>query len=173
MPTQHRTPLGGQLLLVRRVVAGSNLVQQHERRLAEPVEDLQFRLDVAGGGRFFRRVDDVQHDVRRLARRTHGLLAAPERTVREAIPHLREKPADRLAARCQAPLQAHAVAKSGRVPEHEFVGRGTPHQHVRFSDFGDVGAVHDGADVTPQQRPCQRRLADVGVRQQRETDGRR
>ena len=45
-------------------------------------------------------------------------------------------------------------------------------EHTHTCDLGDVGAVHDGADVTPQQRACQRRLADVRVRQQGQADSR-
>jgi predicted lipid carrier protein YhbT len=67
---------------------GTELVEQHEDRLAEPVQDLHLRVHVAGVVGRLGCVDHVQQHVAVLARVADRLLARPERPVREAVPQL-------------------------------------------------------------------------------------
>ena len=126
-------------------------------------EDLQLRIHVTDGGGIFGGIRDVQHDVARLARIAHRLLTAPERAIGEPIPHLREKPAERIAGAAQAAQQARAVAEARRVPEHQRIAAVGLDQHVALGNFRDVRTVGDFTDVLPKQRARDRCLAGVGV----------
>ena len=153
--------------LVRRVgippARRAQLVQQQQDRLAEPAEDLHLGLDVAGGGRRLGGVDQVEHDIALVLHVADRLLAAVERPVGEAVPHLGEQPADRVLAEAQTPEQARAVAESRRVPQPERLALRRVDQHVALGGVGHVRLVPHLADVAPQERACQRGLADVGV----------
>ena len=89
------------------------LVEQHDHRLADPFEHRELRREVAGVGGRFRRVDEVEHDVGLVADVAHRLLRQPERPVAEAVPHLRQEPADRIAVLAQPLREPRAVAEPG------------------------------------------------------------
>ena len=163
-------PAARDLDLARGVHAGAELVQQHQRGLAQPFEDAQLRGYVARDRGILRRVGDVEHDVGSIARGAHRLLTAPERPIGEPVPQLRQEPADRLAALLEATQQSHAVAEPRRVPQHELVSAFRPQEHMGLGRLGHVRAVHDRTDVLAQQRARQRGLARIRVRQQRDLD---
>ena len=148
----------------------AELVQQHDHGLRRPAEDLHLGVHVAGAGRVFAGVDEVEHDVGLVAHVAHRLLAAEERAVHVAVPDLGQEPADRVAAELQALEQPRAVAEARRVPQPQFVALRRVDQHVGVRGLGDVRRVAHFADVTPQQRARQRRLADVGVRDEAQGD---
>ena len=113
---EHSLPAPRDVRLASRVGARAELVEQHERGLAEPFEDAQLGRDVAGRLRVLRRVRDVKHDVRRIPRGAHRLLAAPERAVREAVPHLRQEPPDRPSALLEPPQRDARCRRSRACP---------------------------------------------------------
>ena len=147
------------------------LVQQHDHRLADPRQHLELRREVAGVGRRLRRVDEVEHDVGLVAHVAHRLLRQPERAVAKAVPDLRQEPADRIALLRAAASRAARCRRSPACPR----GPGVSPSAVSISVIrrrlgGDVRRVAHFADVAAEQRARERRLARVGVRDQRQRD---
>ncbi len=151
----------------------ADLVQQHDDRLADPAQHLHLERDVAGVVRVLGGVDEVQHGLRAVARRAHRLLAAPEGTVAVAVPHFAQQPAERVVGHAQPLHELRRVAEARRVGQAQHVAFGARQQRVRLGDVGDVRRVAHLADVAAEQRARQRRLAGVGVGDQRDLDGRR
>jgi hypothetical protein len=157
-------------------VAGTRtagLVEQHDDRFADPFENGKFGRQVAHVRRFLGRVHQVQHDVSLFAHVAHRLLREPERAIAETIPDLRQEPADGVALLLQTPGQAGAVAESRGVPEQQFIAFRRADQGMAGGLEGDVRRVAHLADIAPEQGARERRLAGIGVRNQRQGDATR
>ena len=156
------------LLVARPRLAG--LVEQHDDRLADPLEHGHLRRQVAGVLGRFGRVDEVEHDVGLVANVRDRLLRQPERAVAKAIPDLREEPADRIALLRESLRKARAVAEARRVPEDQRIAFGRVDHRIGRRLERDVRRVAHFADVAAEQRARERRLARVRVRDQRQRD---
>ena len=108
--------------------------------------------------------------MRVVANVAHGLLAAEEGAVGKAIPDLGEQPAERIRVLLESAQQTHAVAETRRVPELETIAPRRLEERVAFGLQGDVREVADLAHVAAQERPGQRGLADVRMRDQAQRD---
>ena len=135
----------------------THLVEQHKHRLADPAQHLDLGGDVAGVARMLGGVHEIQHNVRGRARRTHRLLAAPERAVTMPVPDLAQQPADRVVGQAQALHQSRRVAEARRVPQPQCIaGRGFE-QQVQLREFGDMRRVAH----LPTSRPSRVRASVV------------
>src|SRR5205085_7637637 len=103
-----------------------------------------------------------------VARVADRLLAGPERAILPVVPDLAQEAADRVLGLAQAASQANAVAEARRVPEEQAVAVARLDEHVRVGGVGDVRRGAHLADVAPEQRARERRLARVGVRDEAE-----
>ena len=158
--------------LARAVPRLAGLVQQHDDRLVEPGQHREFRRQIARIARTLGRVEQVEHDVGPVARRHHRLLAQVEGPIRPAIPDLGQEPADRIARRAQAPVQADRIAQARGIAQQQPIALVGADQFMDLGFAGHMGFVADLADIAPEQGARQRRLAGIGVRDQAELDAR-
>ena len=152
-----------------RTARRAGLIEQHDDWLAHPAEDFHLRADVAGCLGRFGGVDEVEHHIGLLAHVFERLLAAPERTVGDAVPGLREEPQHRIALALQTLHQPGAVAKSWCVPQAQHEAAGFE-QQVRFIEERHMRRVTHLAHVLAQQRAGQRGLARVRVGDEAQRD---
>ena len=152
----------------------AHLVQEQHDGLADPAEDLHLGLDVARGRGSLGGVDEIEDHVALVLDVADRLLAAVEGAIGQAVPYLREEPPDRVVAHAKTLAEARAVAESRRVPQAQCLAAGGVDQDVTLGGLGDVRLVAHLADVPPQEGPCERRLADVGMGHEAQIhDGRR
>ena len=161
--------LGG---FVGRRLRRPQLVEQHDHRLADQVQHLQLGVEIADIVGRLRGVDEVEHDVGLVEHVAHRALARPERAIAIAVPDLAHEPADRVAGLREPFREPHAVAEARRVPQLQAVALRRLDHRVALGLERDVRFVAHFADVAAEQRARERGLADVGVRDEAERDGR-
>ena len=153
-------------VLLRLFVGGvaADLVEQHQNRLVQPGQDVHLGAPVARICRVFRRIDQIQHDIGMIARSQQGALAQVKRLVAPAVPHIAEKPAQRIALLTQAFIQPHRITKTRRIPQPQLIAMLRFLQQIALRLAGHMGRVFDLAHIVRHQRARQRGLADIGVR---------
>ena len=147
----------------------ARLVQEHDDRPAHPREQIELGSEVARVLGRLRGIDEVEHHVGLVARGADGLLAAPERTVGEAIPDLREQPAHRVRFAAQPAQQSDRVAEPRRVVQTQ-ARRVRLDQRVDLARVGHMRLVPHLAHVAPEERAGEGGLPDIGVRDEPERD---
>jgi hypothetical protein len=163
---------GPPLLILRTAGAGRpGLVEEQHHGLRHPGEDLHFERHIAGVGRVLRCINKVEDHVGMIASVADRLLARPERPLAPPVPNLGQKPAKRVARQLQSLKQPRGVAETGRVPQHQRIAAGLQ-QQIAGRHVGDMGCVPNFAYILGEQRPHQRRLACIGVRNKRQVDRR-